>query len=233
MTLTLPPYRFALSLQGDVADLPSGSDWPQGTFFWAEDTSTLYLNDGTTFNELAGGGGGGGSITTIESTDSTIDVTDGTGPTTDLAVADSPAVGGVTITGTPTAGQVPTATDGTDATWQDPAGDGGLPLGWTADAGNPANVATNGGSLAIDPTTGPFVGPGVIQELAGDASNVFTAGAGAAQADSFVQFFTGDGAPQQTATGALSSITDANAKAVLTSILAALVAYGLLADGTT
>ena len=34
-------------------------------------------------------------------------------------------VGGVTITGTPTAGQVPTATSGTAATWQTPAAGGG------------------------------------------------------------------------------------------------------------
>jgi hypothetical protein len=55
MSITTPPYKFALALQGDVADLPSGSDYPEETLFWARDTTTLYINDGTTFNAVAGG----------------------------------------------------------------------------------------------------------------------------------------------------------------------------------
>lgn len=39
--------------------------------------------------------------------------------------------------------------------------------------------------------------------------------------------------PTPSITGALSSVTDANAKAVLTSIIAALVALGLATNGTT
>lgn len=38
-------------------------------------------------------------------------------------------INGVTVTGTPTAGQVPTATSGTAATWQTPGGTGGSPSG--------------------------------------------------------------------------------------------------------
>jgi len=38
-----------------------------------------------------------------------------------IAAADVPGVDGVTVTGTPTSGQIPTATSGTAATWQSPA----------------------------------------------------------------------------------------------------------------
>lgn len=46
-------------------------------------------------------------------------------------------------------------------------------------------------------------------------------------------FFGGDKVVQQEVTGALSGVTDADAKAVLTSIIAALTNYGLITDGTT
>lgn len=46
-------------------------------------------------------------------------------------------------------------------------------------------------------------------------------------------FFGGDKAEQQEVTGDLSAVTDTNAKDVLTSIIAALVAYNLITDGTT
>ena len=46
-------------------------------------------------------------------------------------------------------------------------------------------------------------------------------------------FFGGSKVSKQTITGALSAVTDANAKAVLTSIIHALSAYGLVTDGTT
>lgn len=58
MTLSSPPYKFALALQGVAADLPSGSDYPEEALFWATDTTTLYVNDGTTFNAVGGGGSG-------------------------------------------------------------------------------------------------------------------------------------------------------------------------------
>jgi autotransporter family porin len=59
-----------------------------------------------------------GSITLIESTGGSISVTGGSGPTTNLAVVNSPAVGGVTVTGTPTSGQALVATSSTAADWQ-------------------------------------------------------------------------------------------------------------------
>ena len=42
---------------------------------------------------------GGGSITLVESTDLSLTVTGGVGPTVNLKVANSPAVDGVTVTG--------------------------------------------------------------------------------------------------------------------------------------
>lgn len=46
------------------------------------------------------------------------------GVITATLVGSASAVGGITITGTPTAGQIPTAVNGTSATWQDAAGGG-------------------------------------------------------------------------------------------------------------
>jgi hypothetical protein len=46
-------------------------------------------------------------------------------------------------------------------------------------------------------------------------------------------FFGGSKVSKQTITGALSAVTDGAAKAVLTSIIAALVAYNLVDDGTS
>lgn len=46
-------------------------------------------------------------------------------------------------------------------------------------------------------------------------------------------FYGHAGATQQAVTGALSTVADAPAKAVLTSIIAALVASGLVTNGTT
>lgn len=58
MPITSPPYKFALALQGVAADIPAGTDYPQETLYWATDTTTLYVNDGTTFNAVGGGGSG-------------------------------------------------------------------------------------------------------------------------------------------------------------------------------
>jgi hypothetical protein len=52
-------------------------------------------------------------------------------------------------------------------------------------------------------------------------------------ANSGVAFFGGGPALQQSITGALSTVTDAAAKAVLTSIISALVAFGLVTNNTT
>ena len=94
------------------------------------------MNDGTTFNAVAGGGGSG-TVTDVTSGDSSILVTNPT-TTPDLSVQDSPAVGGVTVTGTPTAGQVLTATDGSDADWQDVPG---------------TSLEVTDGSTAVNPAT--------------------------------------------------------------------------------
>lgn len=54
-----------------------------------------------------------------------------------VAAGDDPRfgkIGGVTVSGTPTAGQVPTATSGTAATWQTPAAGGGGSIVRTAEA---------------------------------------------------------------------------------------------------
>lgn len=83
----------------------------------AEGDNITLSTSGNTITIASSGGGGG--IAEITSDDGSLEVTDGTGPDTDLSVADSPAWGGVTITGTPTSGQVPIASDGTDAAWGD------------------------------------------------------------------------------------------------------------------
>ena len=46
-------------------------------------------------------------------------------------------------------------------------------------------------------------------------------------------FFGGSKTTKKTVTGALSAVTDPNAKAVLTSLIAALASYGLITNGTT
>ena len=46
-------------------------------------------------------------------------------------------------------------------------------------------------------------------------------------------FFAGSKAAKQTVSGALSAVTDPAAKAVLTSLIHALAAYGLITDGTS
>ena len=48
-----------------------------------------------------------------------------------------------------------------------------------------------------------------------------------------LSFFAGGKVAQQTVTGALSAITDANAKAVLTSLIHALANYNLIVNGTS
>ncbi len=58
-----------------------------------------------------------GGVGTITSTDTSVTVTDPTGPSTDLAVANSPKVGGITVTGTPSSGQVLVASGATAAAW--------------------------------------------------------------------------------------------------------------------
>ena len=46
-------------------------------------------------------------------------------------------------------------------------------------------------------------------------------------------FFAGAKTAKQTVSGSLSGVTDADAKAVLTSLIDALAAYGLITNGTS
>lgn len=59
MSATHPPYFFVLGLLGVIADQPDASTVPQDTLYWSTDTTTLYISDGSAWNEVAGGGGGG------------------------------------------------------------------------------------------------------------------------------------------------------------------------------
>lgn len=112
--------------------------------------------DGTQYTPTPGGGGG--SITDITSTDTSVTVSNPTGPTTDLAVADSPAVGGVTVTGTPSVGQVVTATSASTADWQTPTGSGGLTPVDVSFADSPYTPPSNESLwLRVDPSGGDIV----------------------------------------------------------------------------
>jgi hypothetical protein len=61
-----------------------------------------------------------GAISTVQSTDASVTVSGGTGPTVNLAVANSPKVGGIAVTGTPAIGNVPVATSTSAAAWAAP-----------------------------------------------------------------------------------------------------------------
>lgn len=86
-------------------------------------------------------------------------------------------------------------------------------------------------TLAVGAVTATAVttsGSGAV--TAGGAVNI---GAALNHDGTTVGFFGTAPATKQAVTGALSTVLDAPAKAVLTSILAALVAYGLATDSTT
>jgi hypothetical protein len=70
--------------------------------------------------EIEASGSGGGSITLVESTDASLNVSGGSGPTVNLAVENSPAIDGVTVSGTAANGKVLTATSSSAADWQTP-----------------------------------------------------------------------------------------------------------------
>lgn len=96
--------------------------------------------------------------------------------------------------------------------------------GSTANIINPAGLiigdqGSTGVALRIDPQSG----------------QAMWIRGGAVKFDAGTTFGFGGVAPagQQAITGALSAVTDANAKAVLTSLLDALVAFGLVSNGTT
>ena len=86
-------------------------------------------NTGTSGQMLTSAGAGnpvtwttpsGGGVTSVTSANANATVATTT-TTPVITIVNSPAVGGITITGTPNVGQVPTATSGTAATWQNPS----------------------------------------------------------------------------------------------------------------
>jgi hypothetical protein len=102
-------------------------------------------NGGSTWSPVTGGG----AITTVESTDSSVTVSGGTGPTVNLAVANSPAVGGITVTGTPAIGNALIATSTSAAHWATPAA-GALVLLSSTVLGSNANFDISGISGAYN-----------------------------------------------------------------------------------
>ena len=104
---------------------------------------------------------------------------------THLTVVTAPAVGGVTITGTPTTGQVPTATGPSTATWQGPStvkdlvGLTGTITGTTLTGACDSGTATVTGAVAGDPvsvssTTGADMGAAFDLRASTTASNTVT-----------------------------------------------------------
>lgn len=92
-------------------------------------------------------------------------------------------------------------------------------------------AATLDSTLAVGAVTATAVttsGSGAV--TAGGALNI---GAALNHDGTTIGFFTAAPTTKQAVTGALSTVLDAPAKAVLTSIIAALVAYGLVTDSTT
>lgn len=115
----------------------------------------------------------------------------------------------------------------------------------------PATGATADGTYQIvvnddsgDPVFQVDAAGGVTSKIVAGSEQVFVdssgnsglqlsdAGAAIAVATN-LGFFAATPTTQQAITGSLSTVIDAAAKAVLTSIIAALVAYGLATDGTT
>lgn len=98
--------------------------------------------------------------------------------------------------------------------------------------------AIEGGSMQIKPSAGTNIGLnvrtlGTSSLILRDGNNNPVVQVKYSGAASQLAFFNGAVATKQTITGALSTVADAPAKAVLTSIIAALTAYGLVTDGTT
>lgn len=93
----------------------------------------------------------------------------------------------------------------------------------------------------VDPDAAEVNGPnGAILRDSGSTHSVRVTPAAGVSVDGNVivkgeelAFFAGSPVVKQTITGDLTAVSDVNAKAVLTSIIAALTAYGLMIDGTT
>ena len=93
------------------------------------------------------------------------------------------------------------------------------------------------GGASVEVSAGlAFVGSGsttgktaILAGMHGAVVTVSDDGAG----NGALGFFNTGWVGKQTVTGSLSTVVDASAKAVLTSVIAALAAYGLVTDGTT
>lgn len=122
-------------------------------------------------------------ITDITSVDNSVIITGPTGPTADLSVADSPAVGGITVTGTPSVGDVLTATSSTTADWEPPSPGTGIEFD-TLNAGDWLDVestSTDGsgwGQHYLDSGGGGILleSNGPVELLAGGANLTIVAG---------------------------------------------------------
>jgi len=160
----------------------------------------------------------------------------------DAAAAALTVRGGNVLSGTGSGGNL-TLTGGTGGGTYDggevdiTGGQGGPSAG-----ANGGAVAVTGGSAASGTNgsgSGVFIAPGAKD---GSGTDGFVQLLTATENDIVVQVGPGTGTlgflgatpvVQQQITGALSTVTDAAAKAVLTSIIDALVGYGLATDGTT
>ena len=106
------------------------------------------------------------------------------------------------------------------------------PLNLTALSFTP--LGNTGWTPTDDPDAVVVYGPnGVVLRDAGATNKVVLTPDGIAVAGTKLGFFATAPASKPTVTGALSAVTDGNAKAVLTSIIGALTTLGLVTDGTS
>lgn len=228
-------------LQGDL-DFEAGASRQVLVLQAADDTNgdSLSLDAGQGGNYSTGPVGTGGQI-----------IASGGAGGSDASVGGTGGVGG---TGNFRGGLGGTATDAAGT-----GGAGGLVIVEGGDGGVGGGATGAGGGATVRGGEGSGGGTALVQggpgAVSGDSGgNVFVeggaAGAGGidgsvfigasntrevniAAAGGLVGFFGVAAAIQQTITGALSSVSDANAQAVLTSIISALTTLGLATDGTT
>jgi hypothetical protein len=194
----------------------------------------LEAGDGSASGVGAGGAGG------------TMNIDAGTGGNTTFA-ASTGGVGGAVVLGGGTGGNINagSGTGGAGGATNLQAGTGGQGAGGAnAGAGGSVNIdAGTGGTAAGGGTVGAggnvIINGGAAGGLGapngnvniGDSAN--TAQVNIGRAGGSLGFFGIGPVTRPNITGALSAVTDANAAAVLTSIISALTALGLATDGTT